>query len=424
MAILSERIGPAARQLMWINAGLLTLMAAAALFLTISMKSHQSEAEQWDEAFALVAKTRFNTVQVQQFLTDYSLTHAAEAKAEATAARDAAVESLAQLGRLLPEKSTQAAGLGSQETTLFQVGERMAGAYIGQGKEAGDALMKGPGGFDEASASLARALEDLAGEILETQQRDAADLERLIFLAEWVLVGLAVLVAVTVLALLRAMTRNVLGQLGGEPADASQIVKTLAADQLDVSIPVAQGDDTSLLANLRTLQDRLRESRVRAVENLRIRIALDNVSANVMMADNERNIIYANRAVMAMFRNAQQDIRKDLPQFDAEGLLGANIDAFHKVPGHQARVLATFTGTYRSTLDIGGRTMTVVANPVLDEQGQRLGSVVEWADRTEEVSVEKAVAGLVEAAAAGDFSQRLDATGKDGFFRQLAEGIN
>jgi methyl-accepting chemotaxis protein len=38
--------------------------------------------------------------------------------------------------------------------------------------------------------------------------------------------------------------------------------------------------------------------------------------------------------------------------------------------------------------------------------------------------VEHEVADLVSAAAAGDFSHRLNPTGKEGFFLQLAEGIN
>jgi methyl-accepting chemotaxis protein len=166
------------------------------------------------------------------------------------------------------------------------------------------------------------------------------------------------------------------------------------------------------------------EARRIANESLRVKIALDNVSANVMMADNERRIIYINKAVEGMFRNAQGDIRKDLPQFDASKLLGANIDAFHKNPGHQSGLLASLTGTYRGTFNIGGRTMTVVANPVHNEQGERLGSVVEWDDRTAEVAVEKEVAELVEAAAAGDFGRRLSTDGQEGFFLQLAQGIN
>ncbi len=161
-----------------------------------------------------------------------------------------------------------------------------------------------------------------------------------------------------------------------------------------------------------------------ANENLRVKIALDNVSSSVMMADTERRIIYANKAAVNLFQQAQADIRKQLPHFDAGKLLGASIDGFHKNPSHQAGMLASLSGTYRGTIGIGGRIMAAVANPVINDKGERLGAVVEWADRTTEVAVEQEVASLVNAAAAGDFSQRLKAEGKEGFFLQLAEGIN
>jgi methyl-accepting chemotaxis protein len=44
--------------------------------------------------------------------------------------------------------------------------------------------------------------------------------------------------------------------------------------------------------------------------------------------------------------------------------------------------------------------MTVVANPVINDQGERLGSVVEWGDRTDEVAVQEEIASLVQAASA------------------------
>ncbi len=161
-----------------------------------------------------------------------------------------------------------------------------------------------------------------------------------------------------------------------------------------------------------------------AEEMSRIKVALDNVSANVMMADNERNIVYVNKAVLDMFRKAEGDIRRQLPQFDVSRLLGGSIDTFHKNPQHQAQLLAKLSSTYKSTLNIGGRTMVVIANPVINEKGERLGAVVEWADRTAEVAVEQEVAEIVEAAANGDFTQRIDVGGKEGFFKNLAEGIN
>jgi methyl-accepting chemotaxis protein len=197
----------------------------------------------------------------------------------------------------------------------------------------------------------------------------------------------------------------------------------------DTPIVIEQRDEIGqVLQSLESMQARLNqvvtETRRVANESLRIKIALDNVSSGVMMADNNRQIVYANKAVLSLFKSAESDIRKQLPQFNADKLLGTNIDIFHKNPGHQANLLATFNNTFRSSMNIGVRSMTVVANPVINDKGERLGSVVEWKDRTSEVAVENEIADLVAAAAAGDFSLRLNPADKEGFFLQLAEGIN
>lgn len=161
-----------------------------------------------------------------------------------------------------------------------------------------------------------------------------------------------------------------------------------------------------------------------AAENARVKIALDNVTTNVMIADNDRNIIYMNKTVVAMLQNAESDLRKVLPSFDSNRLLGGSIDQFHKNPEHQKRLLATFTSTYSAQIVVGPRTFALVANPVVSDAGERLGSVVEWDDRTVEVSVEREVANLVAAAGAGDFSQRIEVANKEGFFLTLASGLN
>jgi methyl-accepting chemotaxis protein len=168
-------------------------------------------------------------------------------------------------------------------------------------------------------------------------------------------------------------------------------------------------------------QDRERQL---AEENLRVKIALDNVSTGVMIADNERNIIYTNKAVVNVLTSAEADIRKQLPNFSASRLVGTNIDVFHKDPSHQARLLSTFTSSYTANLVISGRSLRVTANPVINDKGERLGAVAEWLDRTAEVAVEQEVSSLVEAAVMGDFSQRIDVAGKEGFFKALGEGMN
>ncbi|MFZ6801801.1 methyl-accepting chemotaxis protein [Undibacterium sp. Di24W] len=161
-----------------------------------------------------------------------------------------------------------------------------------------------------------------------------------------------------------------------------------------------------------------------AAENLRIKIALDGSATNVMIADNERNIIYANRSVIDMLRNAEEDIKKSLPNFSAGGLVGSNIDQFHKDPSHQRSLLSSFTATHKAQIKIGVRTFALSANPVINERGERLGSVVEWLDRTDEVAVENEIEKIVENAVSGNFTTRLDEQGKTGFFAKLSRDFN
>ncbi len=183
-------------------------------------------------------------------------------------------------------------------------------------------------------------------------------------------------------------------------------------------------DQTEMLAEQEQERLRLEEERKVAAENQRIKVALDNVSSNVMLANPDREIIYINKNACKLFSEAEADIRRDLPNFDAKSLIGTNIDGFHKNPSHQARLLENLSSMYQSEIEVGGRTMRIIANPVIDGEGNRLGTAVEWTDRTQEVAIEKEIDSLVEAASSGDLTRRLDTSGKQGFFMQLSTGFN
>lgn len=166
------------------------------------------------------------------------------------------------------------------------------------------------------------------------------------------------------------------------------------------------------------------EERVIHNENLRIRDALDNVDTCIMIADAGNNIIFLNKSVMRMLKNAEPDIRKNFPDFSADHLLNKNMDIFHKNPAHQKALVERLTQTYVSTIKIASRTFRLTANPIKNDEGERIGTVVEWLDRTDEVASEQDVARVVNAAAQGDFSERVDESGKTGFLEVLAKGLN
>ena len=117
------------------------------------------------------------------------------------------------------------------------------------------------------------------------------------------------------------------------------------------------------------------EARRQNEMNAAFKGALDNLTSNVMVADTDLNIIYMNNTVRSMMSEAQADIRKDLPSFDVNRLMGANIDSFHKNPAHQRGLLAGLNKTFGATLKLGGRTLRIIANPMTDAAAKRMGTV-------------------------------------------------
>ena len=198
----------------------------------------------------------------------------------------------------------------------------------------------------------------------------------------------------------------------------------LDADGKRLGTVVEWKDRTAEIQLENELKERAESEKAIAAENLRIRNALDNVTTNVMIADNDRVIQYCNNSLGEMLAKAEGDIRKDLPTFNAAKVLGESIDQFHKNPAHQKGMLAALRSTHKALIKVGGRTFSLVVNPILDAQGERAGTVVEWQDRTAEVAVEAEVGGIVEAAGRGEFSERIRLDDKEGFFQRLATGIN
>ena len=166
------------------------------------------------------------------------------------------------------------------------------------------------------------------------------------------------------------------------------------------------------------------KERMIAEDNARVKQALDNVTSNTMIADINYNIVYMNHSLKKMLGDAEADIRKVLTSFDAKTLMGRNMDVFHRSPQHQRALMDNLKAAHKTELSIGGRTLALIASPVNDETGKRIGSVVEWLDRTQEAGIEKEIGELVGSASKGDLTSRLSERGRDGFFLRLSQGLN
>ena len=190
----------------------------------------------------------------------------------------------------------------------------------------------------------------------------------------------------------------------------------------------SQDEIGQTLKGLQRMQSALRErtekEHASAMENARIRTALDRVSVGAMLGDTEGKIIYMNAALETLFGNQAVEIRKQIPSFDPRQLLGSSFDMFHHIPSLQRQHLATLTAAHTADVKMGGASLRIVANPVVDSGGSRVGTVVQWLDRTQEVATEEEVQAIVAKAIEGNLTVRICEDGKEAFFKTLAGGVN
>ncbi|WP_421133302.1 methyl-accepting chemotaxis protein [Alteromonas sp. A079] len=111
--------------------------------------------------------------------------------------------------------------------------------------------------------------------------------------------------------------------------------------------------------------------------------ALELSSTSFMIADVDRNIVYANEAVLSLLKHNEKELQKALPQFSADNLIGQNIDIFHKNPSHQRNMLANLRDTMVSSITVGTLNFRLTLMPLFDDSGTSLGTAVEWLDISE-----------------------------------------
>ena len=206
-----------------------------------------------------------NRSEVQQFLTDVSATHDPAAFKEADEAAKSFMSNVDTFrDKFRAENNTQ--GLAQMDAiavdfeALDKLGKKMAHAYIGEGIEAGNDLMKGTDkapGFDQASEKLKTKLDAFRQQQMDQTHRfvdSAVGATRQI--ATVLLVG--GLVAAGVAGVLGVgLAARIIGQLGGEPTEAAHLakqVKQVGSGDLSTRVHLRAGDSTSLMASLAAMQ--------------------------------------------------------------------------------------------------------------------------------------------------------------------------
>ena len=167
------------------------------------------------------------------------------------------------------------------------------------------------------------------------------------------------------------------------------------------------------------------EIRAKSVEVGRLMSAVNGMTTNLMMADKEGNIVYANPAVKTMLRRREHQIQKSLPDFSVDAMVGSNFDSFHRNPKHQQNLLGNPENLpYQAEITIAGLIFKLTAIALMDDNNNHVGTAVQWEDLTEEKDAENQVKSLISAASNGDLESRIDTSNYQGFMKDLGDNIN
>lgn len=215
----------------------------------------------------------------------------------------------------------------------------------------------------------------------------------------------------------------------GRINDAIHAIDEIADGNLTVAVNTnGENKAGSLNRQIKSMQIRLGEQKndemISARKSARLEAGLDNLSANMMLADQNGTIAYFNASLKAYLTGLEEQIKEEVEDFDLNNLIGKNTGCLFK---NNLEILQSIMSLKEPELfkfEFFGAQLQVQLTPISDERGNKLGTVIEWQDIFQEVYVQNSMKKLVEDAKSGRLHSRVDVSELTGFYRELSEEIN
>ena len=287
MPIMLNRLSMHAQMLLSACAINLVLLAGILVVWhsNVTLQGAETEKQRVEDAVLAFKDVRYHVVQIQQFLTDASAV-GEEDFHEAVAEQKGAHQEIGHLLKLMPEMQSQLASADAAVDNLYGIGERMAYAYIRQGRAAGNAIMKAPNdGFDAASDALAGKLDKFS-ENLEKKLQAASRMQKQTMNGMfWSSAGLGAVAILLTFACNYLLFRRLMALLGAEPAYAAEVAHEVAAGNLSLEIKGKLGGDSNLVYDLKEmvkqLSSQMREIHLASKQIGQSAYQITDISANI-----------------------------------------------------------------------------------------------------------------------------------------------
>ncbi|QKI88285.1 methyl-accepting chemotaxis protein [Thiomicrorhabdus xiamenensis] len=187
----------------------------------------------------------------------------------------------------------------------------------------------------------------------------------------------------------------------------------------------AVADKTELGFLINMLRTRVAESEAKSYDAAKnaavLTTAMNSASTNLMVADAEFNIKSINQSLAEMFKRNEQSLQKALPNFRADKVVGSNMDVFHKDPAHQRKMVQALMEPWSGNLTVSDLILELTVVPII-RQNQKVGYVVEWLDKTNQIKNINDITRVLRHIEEGDFNYRVDVFPGD--LEELGNTIN
>lgn len=235
----------------------LTLLMSIGVVLLLGKVMAHSEYEHsiTDQIVTKLSAVKYQTIQIQQYLTDSSVTGENDGVEDATKAKIAALKGLDEIESLDSSLNQSAERLKVDVNVLFDTGMKMVQAYR-TGQAAGNDIMKGERGFDWQSANTVSNLDKLGNSIDSIQAEATKAVTRSIVFTRNACIALAVTICLLAAIFGYISYKILFIQLGAGPNVGRQLAQLLTQGDLSSDIPLRPNDQGSLLYFLKQMRAR------------------------------------------------------------------------------------------------------------------------------------------------------------------------